>query len=422
MLSIMQKDVPSDAARDLSVMIEVAQYLGSTFELTTLLHRVQDAALRTLGCDRATLFLYDPPSNELYSEVATGVKALRFSASAGIAGQAVQTRSAILVPDAYADSRFNRKIDEETGYRTRNMLTFPLIGHDGAVVGVLQVLNKKTGDFTAQDERLADALSKLAGVAIERQRLLEQYREKMRMERDLQLASQIQQRCLPAQNPSIEGYSIAGWNRPADETGGDCFDFIPMRDHRLAFLVADATGHGIGPALIIAQCRAMLRTVCCFCDDLKQIAVQVNRLLHDDLPDDRFVTVAFGILDPYKHTITYYSAGHGPLLLLHAATGRADIHNATGMPMAIMAQQEFDVAGPIYLESGDTFAVLTDGFFEWSDPSGELFGTERVLETIRKAKGADSAGTIQRIYEAARKFTKNTPQGDDLTAVIITRL
>lgn len=409
------------AAHDLAVLIEVARDLGSTFDLTTLLRRIEAAALRSLNCERASLFLLDTAANELYSEAATGVSQLRFPATTGIAGQAVQSRATIIVPDAYADSRFNRRIDEETGFRTRNLMTFPLVGHDGAVVGVLQVLNRITGDFTPADAVLADALSKLAGVAIERQRLLDAHREKLRMQRDLELARQIQQHLLPTENPRVEGYSVAGWNRPADETGGDCFDFFRLDDRRIAFLVADATGHGIGPALIIAQCRAMLRTVATFADDLGRIAGHVNRQLFDDLPEDRFVTAAFGILDPVAHTLSYVSAGHGPLLLLRTGRGTTDVYGATGMPMAILPEQHFEVAGPLPLEPGDVFVLLTDGFYEWERADGEQFGAERIAAVIHNNRSFSSGDLISAIYDATLAFAAGSPQKDDLTAVIIKR-
>src|SRR5690606_38160801 len=127
-----------------------------------------------LGCERATVFLYDAGRDELYSKVATGTDEIRFSARLGIAGEAVQTRDVILVPDAYADPRFNRDIDRKTGYRTRNLLTLPMIAPDGQVIGVLQVLNKIRGEFEENDVRLASALGALTGVAIKRQMLLDE--------------------------------------------------------------------------------------------------------------------------------------------------------------------------------------------------------------------------------------------------------
>lgn len=417
----MPSDSPSNNANDLQAIVEVARDLGSTFALKTLLQRVTAAALRVLGCERATVFLYDAAHDELYSRVATGVEDLRFSAKTGIAGQAVQTRRAIVVPDAYADPQFNRRIDEQTGYRTRNLLTLPLIGHDGTVVGVLQVLNKLRGDFTADDEVMADVLSKLAGVAVERQILLDEYQAKCQIERDLDLARQIQQRLLPRESPQVAGYDVAGWNKPADQTGGDCFDFLTMNDGGLGFLIADASGHGIGPALIIAQCRAMLRSVASMCDDLADISNHVNRLLCQDIPEDRFVTAAFGVLDPAANNVSYVSAGHGPLLHLHAATGTADELPATGLPMGILADQVYEVAGPRRLESGDVLAVLTDGFVEWARPNEEQFGLERVIRTIREHRDKPSAELIDALYREVVRFGEGTEQRDDLTAVIIKR-
>ncbi len=420
MLTLMAEDRQLARADSFEIIVEVARDLGSTFDLGGLLERLTNAAVRALHCDRASVFLYDAQRDELFSRAATGVTELRFSAKAGIAGQALQTRRAIVVPDAYADSRFNRSIDEQTGYRTRNLLTFPLLGHEG-VVGVLQVLNKLDGPFTRADELMADALSKLAGVAVERQILLDQYHAKLRLERDLDLAREIQQRLLPSVNPSIPGFDVAGWNKPADQTGGDCFDFLPMRGGKLAFLVADATGHGIGPALIIAQCRAMLRSIATLSDDLGVIARHVNRLLGEDIPDDRFVTAAIGVLDPAAGSVCYVSAGHGPMLHYHAATGHADELAPTGMPMGIVDDTEFEVAGPLRMESGDILAFLTDGFSEWSRPDGEQFGTERIVQAFRDHPTMSSQGLIAAIYARVRAFGPTTTQRDDLTAVLVKR-
>lgn len=421
MLVGMGEPYASDSAHDLAILIDVARQLGSTYELPALLKRIEIAARRALDCDRASVLLYDRPNHELYSLVATGVESLRFSAETGIAGEAARTGQPIVVPDAYADDRFNRAIDEQTGYTTRNLLTFPLVGHEGHVVGVLQVLNKQRGAFTPADVNLADALSKLVGVAVERQMLLEEYREKCRIEHDLSVAREIQQRLLPPTSPIVDGFDVAGWNRPADETGGDCFDYFTLDDARLVILVADATGHGIGPALIISQCRAMLRGVASFCDDVARIARHVNGLLHQDLPDDRFVTAFIGILDPRTQCLTYVSAGHGPLLHYHARTGETDELHATGMPMGILPQQDFDVEGPRRIEPGDVFALITDGFFEWAAPNAEQFGIERVAEVVRAMSNQPAADIIHALHERVRAFSQGTPQRDDLTAVILRR-
>src|SRR5262249_28436190 len=152
----------------------------------------------------------------------------------GIAGAVAKSRRPLNIPDAYADPRFHREIDRQTGYRTRCLLTIPLIGLDDRLVGVMQVVNKLDGTFTGYDETLGEALAAQVAVALQRSQLMDHYVHKKQLEKSLAIARDIQQRLLPKTIPQVPGYDIAGWSRPADETGGDCFDFIPLPDGRLA--------------------------------------------------------------------------------------------------------------------------------------------------------------------------------------------
>ncbi len=378
----------------LNAVLEVSRLIGATVELMPLLKSIERAALKVLSCERASVFLYDPTNDELYSMIATGVEGLRLSAKRGIAGEVVRTRKIINVPDAYADPRFNPDVDRHTGYRTRSILTFPLIGYDDRLVGVLQVLNKTDGGFVAVDEQLAGVLSSLAGVAVQRQMLLEEYAEKQKLERDLDLARSIQQQLLPDEPPQLEGFDIAGWNKPADQTGGDCFDFLVLEDGRLALMVADATGHGIGPALVIAECRALLRAVSSMSRDLPAIMDRVNALLAADLPADCFVTAFFGWIDPAAGALNYISAGHGPLLLCHTRQDEIIELPATSLPLGILPDLQFGLAEPIRFHAGDLMLIMTDGFFEWARPDGEEFGTQRVSWLLREHRDRPAADVI----------------------------
>src|SRR5207244_7339719 len=134
------------------------------------------------------IFLYDAARDELYSTVATGTGEIRFSARLGIAGEAARTQTIVHVPDAYADARFNREVDRQTGYHTRNLLTLPLVAPGGELMGVLQALNKQGGDFTEADIRVAGALGALTGITLKRQMLLDEAAARQRLERDLQIA------------------------------------------------------------------------------------------------------------------------------------------------------------------------------------------------------------------------------------------
>ncbi|GMV98241.1 MAG: SpoIIE family protein phosphatase [Phycisphaerae bacterium] len=415
-------DPHSDAVHDLNVLIDVARQLGATFELLPLLRTIEQAGREALDCDRATVFLYDAGRDELYSKVATGTGEIRFSARLGIAGEAARTHSVILVPDAYQDPRFNPEIDRKTGYRTRNMLTVPLVAPDGEVMGVLQVLNKKSGEFHRNDEMVAAALGSLTGIAIKRQMLLDAAAEKMRLEKELDIARQIQQELLPKTAPSVPGFDIAGWNRPADSTGGDFYDYFPLGDGRWALTIADATGHGIGPAIIMAQCRALLRAVSESCDDLSRIAARVNNLLQQDLPADRFVTVFHGILDPGPCRLVYVSAGHGPLLHYRRTTGTVAKFNATTLPMGILPDADMPCAEPVVFEPGDIFVLLTDGLLEWARSDGEQYGEDRIAEIIARHHAEPAARLIEIVYQEVLRFGGGGPQMDDLTMVVVKRV
>ncbi|QOJ14472.1 MAG: SpoIIE family protein phosphatase [Planctomycetia bacterium] len=400
-------------------VLEITRRLAGSLDLDALLAMTVEAACGVLHCERATIFLYDASANELYCRVGTGLEELRFAADRGLAGAAATGRTVVNVPDAYADARFNPQVDRQTGYRTRNVLTFPLESIDGQLYGVLQALNKAGGPFDAHDEFIARTLSAQVGVALHRHALLEQFAEKQRMKRDLDIAQRIQQKQFPRRPPTVPGYDISGWNQPADETGGDCFDFIPLADGRLAVLMADASGHGIGPALVIASARSMIRGLLGATTDLQRIVEHVNRLLADDLADEGFVTAFFGILDPVRHELHYHSCGQGPLLLFDGS--RVDRRGASCLPMAVDGDLPIGTAQLFEFAPGARLVLLTDGFFEAANAAGELFGEERVTRVVHQHGGAASTALIAALRGQVQAFGGSDRFADDLTAVVLRR-
>jgi phosphoserine phosphatase len=401
-------------------VLDVARHLAATVDLDALLGTIVEAACGVLDCERATIFLHDKQTDELYSRVATGEPQIRFPANRGIAGTAAVQRAIVNVPDAYADDRFNIEIDKKTGFRTRNLLTFALEDLHGDLVGVLQALNKRGGPFDDEDERMAGVLSAQAGVAVQRWFLLEEYAEKQRLARDLDIARDIQQAIFPDENPIVEGYEIAGWSNPADETGGDCYDFFALPDGRLAVLLADATGHGIGAALIIAQCRSLLRAMLSVTDDLAVIAERVNDLLAEDLADSRFVTAFFGILDPVRHEMRYVAGGQGPLLFMKPG-GEVESRRASGLPFAVLRGTTYDPPPPFELSPGSMLILLTDGIYETASPERELFGESRVIGLVRENASSPLEEIVSRLHAASVLFSAGAVQADDVTAVLIRR-
>lgn len=419
----MEPSATSRRAADLLAVLQIARQLGAITDLDAVLDLVVTGAARILGAERGSLFLYEPATHELVSRVAMGATTLRLPADRGIVGAVVRTREVVHVSDAYEDPRFNPEVDRRTGFRTRNILAVPLTNHEDGLVGVLQVLNKQGDDFDAEDEFIASVLAAQAGVALHRAQLMEALWDKKRMERDLDIARAIQRSYLPKHNPVLRGFDVAGWNRPADETGGDCYDFHPLPDGRLCVLLADATGHGIGPALMISECRALVRLLAgLYGADVGRILGHVNHVLEGDLPPGHFVTALLGVLEPDAARLVYHSAGQAPLLVYRRALDELLWLGADGMPLGIMEGAGFVIGEPLSFAPGDLFVAITDGFFEWSNEGGEQFGTARLGELVRRHRDAPAADLIDALRAGVEAWCGATRQADDLTAVVIKKL
>lgn len=413
--------LPERQLADLQVVLQVARSMAATLDLNTLLTQILDSLRQVLGAERATLFLYDAATNELYSEISRDLKAIRFPADRGIAGAAAQMRKTINIPDAYTDPRFNPDVDKQTGYRTRCLLTLPLIGLENELVGVVQALNKLDGVFTRYDERLAEALAAQVGVAIQRAQLMEHFVRKKEIEQSLRIAREIQENLLPKVAPRINGYDIAGWCQPADEAGGDCFDFRLLPSGRLAVTVADVTGHGVGPALVMAETRALLRVIAGYVNEVDKVLSSANALLCDDLSDGRFVTTFFGLLDPANHVLEYASAGHGPLFWYRAADRQVSTTDSTGIPLGFIEVMKIAAAPPFQFEPGDMGIFLTDGVPEARDTSGAFFGEDRLRQLIVTNAHRPARELIGELATVVDRFRGSRPQLDDWTAVVVKR-
>jgi len=396
--------------------------LGLSSDLDELLDLIVNETRSVLQCDRASLFLYDARTNELYSKIAHGISEIRVPADQGVAGACAQARRTVNVPDAYADPRFNPAVDRKSGYQTRSILSCPLIDYDGELVGVVQAINKAAGPFTAADEWLLETLSSQAAVALQRSRLIQAFAEKQRLERELTLAREIQQRMLPRRLPELAHYDLYGWSQPADQAGGDCYNFIPLAGDRLAVVLADASGHGIGPALVVTQLQAMLRVRLKEADaDHGRVLQAINEVLCEDLPSGRFVTAFCGVLDPADHRLAYCSAGQGPIIHVSPRRGKVEMVGSTNCPLGIVREQHYHFETVLELAAGDMVLLLTDGFYEWRNRSGEQFGAQRLAEIARHSTHVTSERMVELIRASVSEFAAGTAQEDDLTAVVVKR-
>lgn len=419
-------------------ILSVARSLASSSDLAEVLGLIIDALRDTLHAERASVFQYDAKTHELFATRAHGLPAdLRLPADVGIIGEAARRREPVNITDAYGDERFNPEVDRATGFRTRCILTIPLIDHNGALVGVAQVLNKEErsgGVFTEEDETIAQYLADQAAVALKRASLLDAELKKEKLERDLDIARRIQQSALPSELPELSGYDITGLSEPADETGGDAYDVIDLRvldvtpeerEGDALLFMGDATGHGVGPAISVTQVLAMIRMSCRLGAPLGVLAAQVNNQLCTDLPIGRFVTAFIGILDVDKHELNYVSAGQAPLLFIRGeGSGEADVIDTLpgAMPMGIDSDFQIDGEARVSMGPGDVIVLLSDGYYEAMDPDDQLLGQEPIVEVVRANRGKSAVEILEALHELVDEHCKGRPAGDDRTAVIVKRV
>jgi len=239
------------------------------------------------------------------------------------------------------------------------------------------------------------------------------------IQHDLSVARSIQQSLLPQERPRISGFDVAGWNQPADDTGGDYFDWITLRDGRLVITLADVTGHGIGPALLAAVCHAYARSNFSIAQDLPTAFEHIHQELSADLETGRFVTFVAAVCFPGRAEVEVLSAGHGPLFVYSRPEDRFTTMNAQALPFGILPAFQSDPPAHFPLRSGDLVLLATDGFFEWENDQGEQFGVQRIEGAMRASRDLAASEIISHLYDAVSSFSNGTKQQDDLTAVVI---
>ncbi len=401
----------------------VAKALASEIKLDNLLQVIVAKAAEVMDAERATLFLYDQPRNELWSKTTQKleINEIRIPLGVGIAGTVAKTRALINISDAYADPRFDPTFDKQTGYRTRSILCLPLIGNADSLVGVIQVLNKKDREtFDEIDESLLAGLSDHITVALERGRLIEAYIEKERLEEGLKLAHDIQMSMLPKTFPPFperRELDIFAAITPAKKVGGDFYDFFFLDEDRLCFAIGDVSGKGVPAALFMAVVKTLFKAIAGRVQNPSDILSTVNQEICRDNDSQMFTTLFCGILNTRTGEIKYSSGGHNPPYHLSRA-GVQQVPKTGGRVLGLLEETSYGW-GRLALGSGETIVLYTDGVTEAMDPAGQLFSERRVESILTQTKFASAREQIEHLTSQITLFAAGAEQSDDITALAI---
>ncbi len=404
-------------------LVDLTAALAAEQDLDTVLQVVTDRVRDALSGERATLYVYDDRTDELFTRIATvlEVEEIRFPAAAGVAGWVAQNRETVNIPEAAADERWSAEFDRRTGFRTRSILAAPVVSnHDRHLLGVLQVLNRKGRPFDEFESRLIEAFAAHAAAAIERAQLVAEARRSQELRLLLQIGHEIQSGFQPKEIPKFDGYEIAQWWEPAESLGGDYYDVLRLPDGRLGLVIGDVSGHGFGPSLIMATVRAMLHVLARTFSEPESILSLVSETITKDLQDGRFITMATFAVDTEHHSVTYANAGHGPIMLFRAGGDVLDLPS-TALPMGFVEDHVVPTGQLLQMEPGDVLALPTDGVIELRNDDDELFGRHRLVEVIQSSRGESAWQILDNVRCALHDFQSNSNDQDDVTLVIVTR-
>jgi PAS domain S-box-containing protein len=238
-------------------------------------------------------------------------------------------------------------------------------------------------------------------------------------DQEMQVAREIQQALFPRQAPELSLFDISGASYPADATGGDYYDYLPMLGDRLGVVVADVTGHGFGPAMLMAETRAYLRILTHNREEMGEILTLANNTLAEDVGSERFVTLLLARLDPVRRTMVYASAGHPACYLFDSHGVLKQTLKRTGPPLGIQVGKSFTPSPEIPFAPGDLLLLVTDGIEEAVGPGNEFYGTDRILQFIAENHQLTASEVVRGLYKNVRQFSGEAPQLDDLTAVVV---
>ena len=235
---------------------------------------------------------------------------------------------------------------------------------------------------------------------------------------EFRVAREIQQHLFPKKPPIIDGFDIAGASSPAAATGGDYFDYLKTTDGQLVLAVADVSGHGAGPAMLMAETRAYLRLLVRNRHHLGDILVRANNMVGEDVGKDRFITMHLVKLDSKSKMIAHSSSGHTPGYIIGEKGEIKSKMKRTGIALGVTPDAPYEVEGPLKLVKGDIIILLTDGLAETPNSEGELFGAQRVIDELHRNRSLSAAEIVNSVFKMVADFSQGAEQEDDYTMIV----
>ena len=407
-------------AQTLSLLHEASREMASILEREDLLNRVAELLRQLIDYDLCSILLWDEAERELQPKLALFAEGLPnsdaspMSLGQGICGTAAALRQSIRVPNIEVDPRYVSCVDN---LAIRSELAVPLFFKE-RLIGVIDLQSLKYDAFSAHHEQLLSTLASSLAIALENARMYEELRsDEARLEGDLNAAREIQRQLLPKQSPWIPGVQIAVAYEPARHLAGDFYDFVPYGDGKIALTVADVSGKGTSAALYGSLAVGTIRE---HAQRDQPCPAVMQSALNDKLRllaiDNRFLAMAFGVLDSAGRKLWLSNSGLPRPLLLRGRT--VEPIEVTGVPLGLLPDQTYSEV-KLDLEPGDSVVIFSDGIEESPNSRDEEFGSHRIEDTLKRLSHRPAAEIANGLLEAVRLFSPGDERYDDRTILVL---
>lgn len=405
-----------------AILNEMNLRFASSIDLDETLNTVFYNILNIIQAEAGSIFLLENGSDLLICRICQGPKnitGVRVPVGTGIVGHVAKTRQIDVTTDVKQDRRHYGQIDEQSGFKTKSMISLPLISKD-EVLGVIQVINKKGGkSFSHDDVNLLQALSSGGALALQNARYAQRLLQEERIRSELLIAHQIQQGILPDPFEGHPNIHFEAYNVPAKDVGGDFYDYFQVSDHEFAFVIGDVCGKGVPAAIFMASSRSIIKAQAIANPHPGNVMPLANTLIAEDAqPYGLYVTVFYGVYNIKTQTLHYTNAGHIPTLLFRPSSSSCSSIFTRDLPLGMLAHTTFEDA-EIHLEKGDVLVLCTDGIHEARNTEGEQFGTERLVKIILEHGTRSPKELRDAIVNRVEIFSEGQEQRDDITVMIV---
>lgn len=422
----MNRPPNGEAAGDngrLARLYRISQTFNSSLDLDQVLNSVIDEVIAATRAERGFLMLSEG-NRDLVFRAARGldqntIERPEFQVSRSVIDRVAREGQPLLTSNAQSEDWLSER-RSVVALGLRSVLCVPL-QHKGETRGVIYVDNRvQTGIFTLADLEYLTSIAASAAIAIENARLYQVAVEKGRLEREIQLALEVQSSLLPRQTPTLKGWEFGALWRPAREVAGDFYDFIPVDSEQLALVIADVTDKGVPAALYMALTRSIVRASMLHVSTPAEIIAHANRLICNDAAYGMFVTLFYAQLDPRTGEMTYVNAGHNPPLLYRTAADQVVRLTRTGMALGIEEQASY-AHETVALNPGDLVCFYTDGLTEAYNPQQEAYGMARLEAAVRAGSRSPVVELTRQVQASVEQFVGGELLADDITLVVLKR-